>query len=100
MTDERPLNVIAFYEEFRESVRWQTFPLPERFPPSEVFDEVRTFQLAKQILQSMKVFAPHIRSYLIELLPKLPLNLKGEDLIGEEMYGEVGKSNEEEQRLC
>jgi len=53
--DERPPNVIDFFEEFSRNVREQKFHLPERFPPSGVFDEVRTFRVAKKILQSMKV---------------------------------------------
>nr|XP_016928725.1 radial spoke head protein 4 homolog A [Drosophila suzukii] len=77
--DERPPNVIDFFEEFSRNVREQKFHLPERFPPSGVFDEVRTFRVAKKILQSMK----------------LPYNIEGEDLMGEDMSGEDARTNEE-----
>ncbi|XP_052838830.1 radial spoke head protein 4 homolog A [Drosophila gunungcola] len=77
--DERPPNVIDFFEEFSRNVREQKFHLPERFPPSGVFDEVRTFRVAKRILQSMK----------------LPYNIEGEDLLGEDMSGEDARTNEE-----
>ncbi|XP_034650214.1 LOW QUALITY PROTEIN: radial spoke head protein 4 homolog A [Drosophila subobscura] len=80
--DERPPNVIDFFEEFSRNVREQKFHLPERFPPNGIFDEVRTFKVAKQILQSMQ----------------LPYNIEGEDLVGaEDLYGEDGKTNDEEE---
>ncbi|XP_068148118.1 radial spoke head protein 6 homolog A [Drosophila tropicalis] len=53
--DERPPNVIDFFEEFSRNVREQKFHLPERFPPKGVFDESRMFRIAKTILQSMKL---------------------------------------------
>uniref|UniRef100_A0A1A9VG21 Radial spokehead-like protein n=1 Tax=Glossina austeni TaxID=7395 RepID=A0A1A9VG21_GLOAU len=53
--DERPPNVIDFFEEFSRSVREQKFHLPERFPPNAVFEESRMYRIAKQQLISMKL---------------------------------------------
>ncbi|EDX08487.1 GD11821 [Drosophila simulans] len=77
--DERPPNVIDFFEEFSRNVREQKFHLPERFPPSGVFDEVRSFRVAKKILQSMK----------------LPYVMEGEDLMGEDLSVEDLRTNED-----
>ncbi|KAH8401397.1 hypothetical protein KR009_005268 [Drosophila setifemur] len=82
--DERPPNVIDFFEEFSRNVREQKFHLPERFPPNGVFEEVRTFRVAKMILQSMK----------------LPYSIEGDDLgEAEDLYGEDTKTNDEELRI-
>lgn len=51
--DERPPNVIDFFEEFSRSVREQKFHLPERFPPDAIYEETRTFRMARKQLMSM-----------------------------------------------
>ncbi|KAM7364483.1 radial spoke head protein 4a isoform 1-T2 [Cochliomyia hominivorax] len=56
--DERPPNVIDFFEEFSRSVREQKFHLPERFPPDGVFEETRMYKVAKKQLISMKLPYP------------------------------------------
>lgn len=53
--DERPPNVIDFFEEFSRNVREQKLHLPERFPPDGVFEESRIYRVAKKFLLSMKV---------------------------------------------
>ncbi|XP_034479083.1 radial spoke head protein 4 homolog A [Drosophila innubila] len=71
--DERPPNVIDFFEEFSRNVREQKFHVPERFPPNGVFADSRMFRPAKKILQAIK----------------LPCNAEGTDLgCDEEMTGE------------
>lgn len=57
--DERPPNVIDFFEEFSRSVREQKFYLPERFPPDAVFEEKRMYKVAKKQLISMKLPYPN-----------------------------------------
>jgi len=52
--DERPPNVIDFFEEFSRNVREQKFHVPERFPPNGVFADSRMFRPAKKILQAIK----------------------------------------------
>ncbi|XP_067617594.1 radial spoke head protein 6 homolog A [Eurosta solidaginis] len=56
--DERPPNVIDFFEEFSRNVREQKLHLPERFPPDGVFDESRMYRVAKKLLLSMKLPMP------------------------------------------
>ncbi|CAD6993792.1 unnamed protein product [Ceratitis capitata] len=56
--DERPPNVIDFFEEFSRNVREQKLHLPERFPPDGVFEESRLYRVAKKLLLSMKLPAP------------------------------------------
>ncbi|XP_023309499.2 radial spoke head protein 4 homolog A [Lucilia cuprina] len=56
--DERPPNVIDFFEEFSRNVREQKFHLPERFPPHAVFEENRMYKVAKKQLISMKLPYP------------------------------------------
>lgn len=53
--DERPPNVIDFFEEFSRNVREQKLHLPERFPPNGVYEEHRLYQVAKKQLMSMKL---------------------------------------------
>ncbi|KAH8261215.1 hypothetical protein KR044_005355 [Drosophila immigrans] len=53
--DERPPNVIDFFEEFSRNVREQKFHMPERFPPSGVFADSRMFRPAKRILGAIKL---------------------------------------------
>lgn len=53
--DERPPNVIDFFEEFSRNVREQKFHVPERFPPNGVFRDFRMYKPAKRILQAIKV---------------------------------------------
>ncbi|XP_036322636.1 radial spoke head protein 4 homolog A [Rhagoletis pomonella] len=53
--DERPPNVIDFFEEFSRNVREQKLHLPERFPPDGVFEESRLYRVAKKMLLSMKL---------------------------------------------
>lgn len=53
--DERPPNIIDFFEEFSRNVREQKFHLPERFPPDAIYEESRNYKVAKKILLSMKV---------------------------------------------
>ncbi|XP_065371230.1 radial spoke head protein 4 homolog A [Calliphora vicina] len=57
--DERPPNVIDFFEEFSRSVREQKFHLPERFPPDAVYEENRMYKVAKKQLISMKLPYPN-----------------------------------------
>lgn len=54
VVDERPPNVIDFFEEFSRNVREQKFHVPERFPPNAVFADSRMFRPAKKILHSIK----------------------------------------------
>ncbi|EDW61188.1 radial spoke head protein 6 homolog A [Drosophila virilis] len=68
VVDERPPNVIDFFEEFSRNVREQKFHVPERFPPNGVFADSRMFRPAKKILHSIK----------------LPHNIEGIDFGGEE----------------
>ncbi|XP_014095097.2 radial spoke head protein 6 homolog A isoform X2 [Bactrocera oleae] len=56
--DERPPNVIDFFEEFSRNVREQKLHLPERFPPDGVFEESRIYRVAKKFLLSMKLPIP------------------------------------------
>ncbi|XP_030245441.1 radial spoke head protein 4 homolog A [Drosophila navojoa] len=72
VVDERPPNVIDFFEEFSRNVREQKFHVPERFPPNAVFADCRMFRPAKRILHSIK----------------LPHNAEGSDLGGDEDFGE------------
>ncbi|ALC42771.1 CG3121 [Drosophila busckii] len=53
--DERPPNVIDFFEEFSRNVREQKFHVPERFPPTGVFADSRMFRPAKRILHAIKL---------------------------------------------
>ncbi|KAH8403480.1 hypothetical protein KR222_006876 [Zaprionus bogoriensis] len=53
--DERPPNVIDFFEEFSRNVREQKFHVPERFPPNGVFWDSRMFRPANRILHSIKL---------------------------------------------
>ncbi|XP_062128163.1 radial spoke head protein 4 homolog A [Drosophila sulfurigaster albostrigata] len=53
--DERPPNVIDFFEEFSRNVREQKFHVPERFPPNGVFADCRMFRPAKRILGAIKL---------------------------------------------
>lgn len=53
--DERPPNVIDFFEEFSRNVREQKFHVPERFPPNGVFADSRMFRPAKRILHAIKL---------------------------------------------
>lgn len=53
--DERPPNVIDFFEEFSRNVREQKFHLPERFPPDAVFEETPMYKVAQKQLTSMKL---------------------------------------------
>ncbi|XP_054726156.1 radial spoke head protein 6 homolog A [Anastrepha obliqua] len=53
--DERPPNVIDFFEEFSRNVREQKLHMPERFPPDAVFEESRNYRVAKKFLLSMKL---------------------------------------------
>ncbi|XP_030388273.1 radial spoke head protein 4 homolog A [Scaptodrosophila lebanonensis] len=80
--DERPPNVIDFFEEFSRNVREQKFHLPERFPPNAVFDETRMFRIAKRILVSMK----------------LPYTIEGDEIVApEDLSCEDGKPNIDEE---
>lgn len=56
--DERPPNIIDFFEEFSRNVREQKLHLPERFPPDGVFEESRIYRVAKKFLLSMKLPVP------------------------------------------
>lgn len=56
--DERPPNVIDFFEEFSRNVREQKLHLPERFPPHAVYEENRLYKVAKKLLISMKLPYP------------------------------------------
>ncbi|XP_061395610.1 radial spoke head protein 4 homolog A-like [Musca vetustissima] len=53
--DERPPNVIDFFEEFSRNVREQKLHLPERFPSNGVYEEHPLYKVAKKQLMSMKL---------------------------------------------
>lgn len=61
--DERPPNVIDFFEEFSRCVREQKFHLPDRFPPEAIYEETRTFYMARKQLMSMCL--PYNEDYMV-----------------------------------
>ncbi|EDW01951.1 radial spoke head protein 6 homolog A [Drosophila grimshawi] len=89
VVDERPPNVIDFFEEFSRNVREQKFHVPERFPPNGVFADCRMFRPAKQILHSIKL--PHSGENL---------DFEGdEDLGGEEFEAELRINIDDSMRM-
>uniref|UniRef100_A0A1I8NR69 Radial spokehead-like protein n=1 Tax=Stomoxys calcitrans TaxID=35570 RepID=A0A1I8NR69_STOCA len=56
--DERPPNVIDFFEEFSRKVREQKLHVPERFPPDGVHEEKRSYKVAQKQLMSMNLPYP------------------------------------------